>query len=112
MENGCFDADAEEAVNFMPSFNNKETSIRQNSPAVLTSYILSSLLEVQIKIPETVLDKAISCIIGYIHNSTDQYFTAIGSYALLLSNAGNDEKLQILDNLIKQYSINVERKYF
>lgn len=109
LENGCFDAVAQDAVNFVLLINPKET---QNSAAVLTSYILSSLLEVEIKIPETVLDKAIQCIVGHIHNSTDQYLAAAGSYALLLSNTEKDKGLQILDNLIKQYPINIERKYF
>lgn len=111
LENGRFLVDAQDAYNFMLFFNIKESLLIENSPAVLTSYVLSSVLEVGIKISETVLAKANECIVDYIRNSTDQYLAAIGSYALLLSNSENDEGRRILDNLIKQFPINSERKY-
>lgn len=108
-KNGCFEVGPEDHYNFMPFFSIPYISLEENIPGILTSYVLSKLLEAGIEIPESVTRNAKECIFEYTHNSTDQFIEAISSYALVLSNS-RMEGLLMLEGLVNHFQINSKRK--
>lgn len=109
LENGCFDS--HDTYNFLSFFNTKNSSLKEKAPSILTSYVLSSLLEASIEIPKPILDNAKRCIFGFNNNATDTYTTATGTYSLFLLGGSRNEAMRLLNNLIEQFPINNERKY-
>ncbi|KAL3287814.1 hypothetical protein HHI36_002274 [Cryptolaemus montrouzieri] len=73
LENGCFDT-------MMHVFQDMGGTSTENSTSALSSYVIVSLLESEIKIPKAVLDNAKYCVRGY--SNPDKYTLAISCYAL------------------------------
>ncbi|XP_044265167.1 alpha-2-macroglobulin-like isoform X2 [Tribolium madens] len=77
LENGCFST-------MSHVFQDMGGTSSENSTAALTAYVIISLLDGDIQIPENVKTNAKYCIRGYY--DLDRYTLAISSYALLKIN--------------------------
>ncbi|RZC36886.1 pregnancy zone protein-like, partial [Asbolus verrucosus] len=77
LENGCFNT-------MLHVFQDMGATSTENSTAALTSYVMISLLDGNIEVPEPVKTNAKYCIRGHYH--LDKYTLAISSYALFKVN--------------------------
>ncbi|CAG9863564.1 unnamed protein product [Phyllotreta striolata] len=81
LENGCFHS-------MLHVFQDMGGASSENSTAGLTSYVILSLLQAGIEVPQRVKTNAIYCIRSQV--DPDKYSLAINSYALLLMGAEED----------------------
>ncbi|KAK9891011.1 hypothetical protein WA026_013344 [Henosepilachna vigintioctopunctata] len=72
-ENGCFDT-------MLHVFQDMGGTSTENSTSALSSYVIISLLESGITVPQTIMENAKFCIRGY--SNPDKYTMAISCYAL------------------------------
>jgi hypothetical protein len=77
LENGCFST-------MLHVFQDMGGTTTENSTAGLTAYVMISLLDGNVDVPESVTTNAKYCIRGHYH--LDKYTLAISSYALLKIN--------------------------
>lgn len=108
-EKGCFNAHTTDMNTFSPFFKINGSALKENIAPLLTSYVLSNLLESETVLPESVLAKAKQCVTVHLYNTTNQYTRAV-IISFLSHLDSSSEVLQTLDDLIRQFPINSERK--